>query len=240
MSLSPPATARPSVLGWSALAAGVLALALSGLPRPVAVLPLAAAAVVLSVIALARGHAAHGLAGMVTALIGAAVSVALLVNLGAAVGLTGTHAEAGGGHGGGAAVAGQDPVQLLPSYVNASAAAPAFAAANLADGSEATAWRVPGSGVGSTLAFAFGGPVHLSAIGIAAGSTQDRRVTEMLCAFADGSSAVASYSDIRGLQAVGVDVDTTTVSLTITESSINAARDFTAISEVVFVGWPSS
>jgi hypothetical protein len=239
MSLSPPATERPSVLGWSALAAGLLALALSGLPRPVAVLPLAAAAVVLSVIALARGHAAHGLAGMVTALIGAAVSVALIVNLGAAVGLTGTAAEAGG-QGGGAAVAGQDPVQLLPSYVNASAAAPASAPANLVDGSETTAWRVPGSGVGSTLAFAFGGPVHLSAIGIVAGSTEDRRVTEVSCAFADGSSVVASFSDIRGLQAVGVDVDTTTVSLTITASSSNAARDFTAISEVVFVGWPSS
>jgi hypothetical protein len=236
MSLSPPATARPSVLGWSALAAGLLALALSGLPRPVAVLPLAAAAVVLSVIALARGHAAHGLAGMVTALIGAAVSIALIVNLGAAVGLTGTPAEAGGqGGGAGAAVAGQDPVQLLPSYVNG----PSYPA-NLVDGDETTAWRVPGSGVGSTLAFAFGGPVHLSAIGIAAGSTEDRRVTEVLCTFADGSSAAASFSDIRGLQAVGVDIDTTTVSLTITASSSDAARDFTAISEVVFVGWPSN
>ncbi|MEU4424103.1 hypothetical protein AB0F81_26035 [Actinoplanes sp. NPDC024001] len=266
MVIHAPASPELTVLGWAATCCGLAALFLSGVPLPLVVLPLAAVTVALSTVALYRGGAglvAHGLTGMVTALVSVAVTVALILTAPATTGVRRQPGEPGGA--GGALpptqkLAAPVPVVLGPASVAASrTAGPStdsagntvrFSATNVLDGDPSTAWRVAGSGVDVVLAFEFAEPVHLSAVGIIPGYakvdsgngvdrfTQNRRVREARWTFTDGSALDTRFTDDREIQYVDVDVDTTVVQLAITGSSRRTDRNYTAISEVVFVGWP--
>ena len=153
------------------------------------------------------------------------------------------------------------PVRLRPAEVEASATARpsvdgagqpvTFEAANTVDGRPDTAWRVDGDGVGQTLTFRFDRTVHVQAIGLLPGYAkvdpvsgtdrfpQNRRVTTATYHL-DGSPPVAvRFSDAPDLQWLQVDAETTAVVVEITGSTEAAERDYTAISEVQFTGWPT-
>lgn len=151
------------------------------------------------------------------------------------------------------------PVQLRAWTVTATSSAPdgvddddnvvSFAAENVIDGDTATAWRTPGSGIGETLTFTFDSPVHLTSVGVVAGYNkvdqasnvdrflQNRRLREARFAFADVATVDWSYADDREMQRNPVDVEVTTVTMTVLASTEKAERDFTAVSEVEFYGW---
>jgi hypothetical protein len=153
------------------------------------------------------------------------------------------------------------PVRLRPAEAEASATARpsvdgagqpvTFEADNTVDGRPDTAWRVGGDGVGQTLTFRFGRAVHVHAIGLLPGYAkvdpvsgtdrfpQNRRVTTATYHL-DGSPPVAvRFSDAPDLQWLQVDAETTVVVVEITGSTEAAERDYTAISEVQFTGWPT-
>jgi hypothetical protein len=156
---------------------------------------------------------------------------------------------------------GGQPVRLRPAEVGASATARpsvdgagqtvTFEAANLVDGRPDTAWRVDGDGVGQTLTFRFDRTVHLHAIGLLPGYAkvdpvsgtdrfpQNRRVTTATYHL-DGSPPVAvRFTDAPDLQWIEVDAETTAVVVEITGTTDSAERDYTAVSEVQFTGWPA-
>ncbi len=150
-------------------------------------------------------------------------------------------------------------VQLRAWSVSASSSAPngkddddnvvTFAAENVIDGDLTTAWRTPGSGVGETLTFTFDQPVHLTSVGLVPGYNkidqssdtdrflQNRRLREARFAFGDVATVDWSYADSREKQSNAVDVETSTVTMTVLASTEEAERDFTAVSEVEFYGW---
>ena len=155
----------------------------------------------------------------------------------------------------------RQPVRLRPAEVGASATAGpsvdgagqtvTFEAANVVDGRPDTAGRVDGDGAGQTLTFRFDQTVHLHAIGLLPGYakidpvsgtnrfSQNRRVTTATYHL-DGSPPVAvRFTDAPDLQWIEVDAETTAVVVEITGTTEAAERDYTAVSEVQFTGWPA-
>jgi hypothetical protein len=152
------------------------------------------------------------------------------------------------------------PQPLTPVDVTASATAGpsrddagtpvTYEASHVTDGKAKTAWRVPGNGVGRTLTFRFRGKVHLSRIGLILGYAkldpltgvsrfwENRRVLSVTYAL-DGRAPVGvRFRDSAEMQWFGVNADATTVVIRLTSSTKKSKRDFTAISEVRFAGWP--
>lgn len=191
-------SSRSDLLGWVVTGGGVLVLLVGSLPILVVAIPLGLVVVLLSVIIMSRGTASggpaagHGLAGLVTALVGLAVALALTLapadivsNLGLKFGssdLWGIPAPTTGNPVPPDKTTtppqpAQSQVLLRPVTVYASTAAEpsqdspgvTFDAANVIDGHLSTAWGVEGRGIGQTLTFVFDRPVHLTAVGMVPG-----------------------------------------------------------------------
>jgi hypothetical protein len=121
-----------------------------------------------------------------------------------------------------------------------------FSARNLTDGDLATAWRVPGNGVGEDIGVSFAGQVHLRRIDITAGYTkhdpvtgedrfrQNRRLERVTLLFGDGSEQhVALDPGSEQPQPADLDVATSTVTVRI-DATTSAPLDYTAVSEIQF------
>jgi len=154
-----------------------------------------------------------------------------------------------------------EPVQLRPAAVEATGVAGpsvdgagdavTFEPSNVVDGRPDTAWRVDGDGVGHTLTFRFDRTVHILAIGLLPGYAkvdpvsgtdrfpQNRRVTTATYHFDSSPPAGVRFTDAPELQWLEVGADTTEVVVEITGSTEAAERDYTAIAEVQFTGWPT-
>jgi hypothetical protein len=262
---------------WLATCGGVTVLVAGSLPVPVVAIPLGVVVILVSLVILYRASAfgepggGHGLSGLLTAALGVTLALALaLVPAAVARDVLPDLPDRGQRHAqtpstaisvapGPSTTGHPESVTLHPAGVQASASAGpsqdaagnavTFGAANAIDGDQSTAWRVEGDGVGKTLTFEFGRPVHLVAIGLLPGYDkvdpvsgadrfrQNRRVSAARYAFSDGSALDVSFSDEAAVQFVDLDVETTTVEVEITASTAGAGRDFTPISEVTFTGW---
>ena len=133
-----------------------------------------------------------------------------------------------------------------------------YDASNMLDGVPETAWRAPGDASGMTLTFTLRAATELHQVGLINGyaksSTDDknrtfdwyvgnRRIESVVWVFDDDTKVKQSLKETQDLQMVDVDdVLTSKVELKILKVSKpgkgNAARDFTAISEVSLVGDP--
>jgi hypothetical protein len=156
----------------------------------------------------------------------------------------------------------QVPAAMAPDGVDASATADSgqdsqgnvveYRAENMLDGDPATAWRVEGNGVGETLTFSWSQPVHLTAIEMVPGYAkqdvdgtdrfhQNRRVRLVRVRFDSGDPPVElSFDDEPVLQRRELDADATTVTVEILATRKGSPdRDYTAISEIGFQGYPA-
>ena len=136
-----------------------------------------------------------------------------------------------------------------------------YDASNMLDGVPDTAWRAPGDGTGMKLTFTLREPVRLHRVGLVNGYAKtstdskgrtfdwylgNRRIETVIWLFDDGSKVRQELDvETRDLQLVDApDVVTSRVVLRIVKVSPpgegNAARDFTAISEVSFLGDPEA
>ena len=133
-----------------------------------------------------------------------------------------------------------------------------YDASNMLDGVADTAWRAPGDGTGMKLTFTLREPTELHQVGLVNGYAKtstdskgrtfdwylgNRRIQAVTWIFDDGSKVRQELDESRELQLVDVpDVVTGRVVLRLATVSApgegNAARDFTAISEVSFLGDP--
>jgi hypothetical protein len=129
-----------------------------------------------------------------------------------------------------------------------------YEAANMIDGVPQTCWRMPGSGAGGEIVFAFQEAAEISEVGLINGYAKtsgdldwyagNRRVLDVEWVFDDGTVVEQSLDGTRELQTVTVGpITTTTVTLRLLSVSDpgrgRAARDYTAISDVSLVGTPS-
>jgi len=134
-----------------------------------------------------------------------------------------------------------------------------YAAANLLDGRDETAWRMAGDGSGQVLTLTFDEPMTLTTVGLlngyaktgsSGGRTVDwyagnRRVRQVEWYFDDGSRVVQTLRDVRQVQRTDIRPRTTsTVRLRLTRVSGPGRgpdrRDYTALSEVALDGVPRS
>lgn len=134
-----------------------------------------------------------------------------------------------------------------------------YEARNLLDGVPTTCWRMPGDGTGETITVTLAEPTTLSEVGIVNGyaKTSDddgtlldwyrgnRRVLAVEWTFDDGTVVSQSLAEQRSLQTVEVD-DVTTSTVTLRLVTVTApgkgrsARNYTAVSDLSFVGTPAS
>jgi hypothetical protein len=148
--------------------------------------------------------------------------------------------------------------ELRPTAVSADSTSPpsvddsgqqiAYDATNVADGQADTAWRTAGDASGQSLHFDFDRPVQLATVGLIPGYAktdtttgadrfvQNRRIVSVEWTADDGYSVVQDFRDQRTLQTVPFDRTTTTLTLTILQTTAPGDRDFTALSEVEFTG----
>lgn len=134
-----------------------------------------------------------------------------------------------------------------------------YAAPNMLDGRDETAWRMVGDGRGSVLTFTFDEPVVLTTVGLLNGYAKtgstggrdvdwyagNRRVRQVEWFFDDGSRVVHTLRDTPQVQRTDIRPRTTsTVRLKLTRVSGPGGgpdrRDYTAISEVALDGVPRS
>ncbi|MCH1868253.1 hypothetical protein [Nocardioides sp. CFH 31398] len=132
-----------------------------------------------------------------------------------------------------------------------------YAAPNMLDGRDETAWRMVGDGQGMVLTFTFSSPVTLTTVGLlngyaktgsSGGRTVDwyagnRRIRQVEWYFDDGSRVVHSLDDVAQVQRTDIRPRTTsTLRLRLTRVSGPGGgpdrRDYTAISEVALEGVP--
>lgn len=127
-----------------------------------------------------------------------------------------------------------------------------FDPSNLIDNRPDTAWRTPGDASGQSLYFSFASPVRLSSVGLVSGYAkidpvsgvdrfvQNRRVSSVEWTSAEGESVTQWLTDDPTLQTISVELVTQSVTVTVTSTLLpgDSSRDYTAISEVVFTGWP--
>lgn len=130
-----------------------------------------------------------------------------------------------------------------------------YEARNMLDGVPETCWRMPGDGTGETLSFDLDRPTTLSSVGLVngyaktareGGTTLDwyagnRRVLAVEWLFDDGTMVRQDLSETRALQSIDIE-EVTTESVQVRLVTVSApgegrsARNYTAISEVSFVG----
>jgi hypothetical protein len=133
-----------------------------------------------------------------------------------------------------------------------------YDASNMLDGVPDTAWRAAGDGTGLKVTFTLGVPTELHQVGLVNGYAKtstdskgrtfdwyagNRRIQSVVWVFDDGSKVRQELTETRDLQLVEVpDVVTKRVVLRLVKVSPpgegSAARNFTAISEVSFLGDP--
>jgi actin-like ATPase involved in cell morphogenesis len=123
-----------------------------------------------------------------------------------------------------------------------------YAATNMVDGAEDTAWRVDGDATGTTLAFDLGGSYRVLNVGLVPGYAkvdpcdgadrfvQNRRPTSVTWIFDDGTTVSQQLADAPDMQRVSVDAVSSSVQLRIDGVTGDPERDFTAISEVSVQG----
>jgi hypothetical protein len=130
-----------------------------------------------------------------------------------------------------------------------------FAASNIIDGDNTTAWRCPGTGRGVTLTFSFAKPIEVTSIASIPGYdrvdpfngddrfTQNRRVKTMkwVCVNAAGkdlASVTQEFADNRASQPVATPkfVGCLTIRAEIVAATATAFRDNVAVSEVAIAG----
>lgn len=155
----------------------------------------------------------------------------------------------------------REVIPLTPTFIVASKAGPdsqdgagepvSFAAKNLMDGVNSTAWRVNGNGLGVTITLTFGHKVHVTSVGLIPGYdkidpvthenrfVQNRRVTSARWSTAQGSLANQTFIDKQTMQVMKFEANATTLRITITGSTASRGRDYTAISEVQVKGYMS-
>lgn len=129
-----------------------------------------------------------------------------------------------------------------------------FVPANMWDGKPRTSWRMPGDGSGETLTFDLGRDVVITEVGMINGYAKvdgpdnwyrgNRRIRAVQWEFDDGTRVTQEFADGRQIQMAEIGpVATRTVRvhlLTVTPPGTGAdGRDFTAISEVRFLGAPA-
>lgn len=133
-----------------------------------------------------------------------------------------------------------------------------YQARNMLDGVPETCWRMPGDGTGSEITIQLAGPTTLTRIGlingyaksaIGAGGNQlnwytgNRRIQAVEWVFDDGTVLAQNLTETRQMQSVEVDeITTSTIRLRLLSVSApgtgQAARDYTAISDLTIVGVP--
>jgi hypothetical protein len=133
-----------------------------------------------------------------------------------------------------------------------------YDASNMLDGVPDTAWRAPGDATGMALTFTLREPTELHQVGLINGYAKtstdtkgrtfdwylgNRRIQAVVWVFDDGSKVRQQLTETRDVQLVDVpDAVTSSVVLRLVGVSPpgegNAARDFTAISEVSLMGVP--
>lgn len=146
--------------------------------------------------------------------------------------------------------------QTAPDGVDSCGNAVAYPASNVIDGNPATAWRVLGDGVGSSLEIQLSRPYLVSEIALVIGYAkrdpcaanvdrwpQGYHITGLALSFDDGSVQNVVVSDSRELQQIRLPqaVRTERIRLLITSSrepSVDFAIRYTAISELSLVGAP--
>lgn len=125
-----------------------------------------------------------------------------------------------------------------------------FVAANMWDGKARTAWRMVGDGTGETLTFDLGTEVVITDVGMINGYAKvdgpinwyrsNRRVRAVQWEFDDGTRITQEFGDEQTMQMAAIGpLTTSTIKvhlLTVTAPGKTDGRDFTAISEVRFLG----
>lgn len=128
-----------------------------------------------------------------------------------------------------------------------------YVPAHMWDGKARTAWRMPGDGTGETLVFDLGREVVITDVGLINGYAKvdgpdnwyraNRRIRAVQWEFDDGTRVTQELSDDRQLQMATLGpVATRTVRVhlvTVSEPGREDGRNFTAISEVRFLGAPA-
>ena len=129
-----------------------------------------------------------------------------------------------------------------------------FDAKNMWDGKPRTSWRMPGDGTGETLTFDLGQDVVITEVGMINGYAKvdgadnwyqaNRRVRAVQWEFDDGTRVTQEFADGRTLQRAEIGpIATRTVKvhlLTVTPPGDGPnRRDYTAISEIQFLGAPA-
>ncbi len=135
-----------------------------------------------------------------------------------------------------------------------------YVAANMLDGSPTTCWRMAGDGTGTDLTFTLAGPTTLTRVGLINGYAKNalvggrnlnwyignRRVLSAQWVFDDGTTVDQPLGSTKQMQTIdlGTPVATSTVTLRLVSVSApgtgRSARNYTAVSEVSFVGTPSA
>lgn len=128
-----------------------------------------------------------------------------------------------------------------------------FVPENMWDGKPRTSWRMPGDGTGETLTFDLGQDVVITEVGMINGYAKvdgpdnwyrgNRRIRAVQWEFDDGTRITQEFADGQRIQMADIGpVATRTVRvhlLTVTPPGRGAnGRDFTAISEIRFLGAP--
>lgn len=168
----------------------------------------------------------------------------------------------------GGPVAAPDPADVVDLTAGVSAEVPAvappsrdranrpvrFVPANMWDGKPRTSWRMPGDGTGQTLVFDLGRDVVITEVGMINGYAKvdgpdnwyrgNRRIRAVQWEFDDGTRVTQELADDQELQMADLGpVATRTIRvhlLTVTPPGKGPnGRDFTAISEIRFLGAPA-
>jgi len=129
-----------------------------------------------------------------------------------------------------------------------------FRAANMTDGVDSTAWRMPGSGAGQVLTFRLPSEAVLTQVGLINGYAKigrdekghktdwydrNRKVTQVTWLFDDGTSVTQDLASTTSMQTIDIDPVRTTVirlKLVTVTNTPPKGRNYTPISEVTLVG----
>jgi hypothetical protein len=132
-----------------------------------------------------------------------------------------------------------------------------YVAGNMLDGQPDTSWRMPGDGTGTELTFTLAAPTALTRVGMINGYAKtaveggrklnwyigNRRVLAATWIFDDGTEVAQPLGATKQMQTIDITaVTTSTVRLRLDAVSApgtgRSARNYTAVSEVTFVGIP--
>jgi hypothetical protein len=125
-----------------------------------------------------------------------------------------------------------------------------YEASNMLDGVPETCWRMPGDGTGEEIVITLPARTKLRSVGLINGYAKqggdidwyhgNRRIEQVEWVFDDGTTVPQTLADTESVQSIDVDVRTTTITLRLVQVSAPgkgpSRRDFTAISDLLFVG----